>query len=285
MISVQAQTKRGVLLDGTLFSGSSKALLIAITGIHGNFYSNPFYLNIGQTLSQAGYDFLYAQTNDAFGQIRTLNVKTHLQEVIGSWNERFSMTNEDIQAWLNFAQKRNYTHIVLAGHSLGANKVLYFLSTHPEAKIDHFILLSPANLDYMTSSVTLREKKIILQMMHNGQENQILPFDLLGWIHCTAATAYDWVFSDILNNVHTQKNGDFSQAKKIHFTGALVIGTYDSFTDGNPVLFLKQLNSYMPSAKENQLIFIEKTGHTYQQKEQEIAHILLTLMKTWFPCP
>ena len=37
--------------------------MIAITGIHGNFYSNPFYYNIGNTLNAAGFDFIYAQTN------------------------------------------------------------------------------------------------------------------------------------------------------------------------------------------------------------------------------
>ena len=37
----------------------------------------------------------------------------------------------------------------------------------------------------------------------------------------------------------------------------------------------------MPTAKQNKLIFIEKTGHTYQQKEQEVADKLLGLVKAW----
>ena len=31
-------------------------MVIAITGIHGNFYSNPFYVNFGETLNAAGID-------------------------------------------------------------------------------------------------------------------------------------------------------------------------------------------------------------------------------------
>ena len=46
-------------------------MVIAITGIHGNFYSNPFYYNFGDTLNAGGIDFIYAQTNDAMGAIRT----------------------------------------------------------------------------------------------------------------------------------------------------------------------------------------------------------------------
>ena len=36
-----------------------------------------------------------------------------------------------------------------------------------------------------------------------------------------------------LNNVHTTKNGDFSQPGRITHTGTLIVGTYDNLTDGN----------------------------------------------------
>ena len=91
--------------------------MIAITGIHGNFYSNPFYYNIGETLNRGGIDFLYAQTNDAFGRIQTVNANTSRPEVIGSWNERFSCTDEDIEAYLRFVRHEGYAHVTLAGHS------------------------------------------------------------------------------------------------------------------------------------------------------------------------
>ena len=160
----------------------------AITGIHGNFYSNPFYYNIGDTLNADGIDFIYAQTNDAFSEIETYNVKTGEKEICGSWNERFSYTDEDIAAYLKFATE-NYKHVILAGHSLGANKVIHYLSSHHDKNLpEHFMLLSPANITYMTKNVT---------------------------------------------------------------------------------------------AQENKLIFIEKTGHTYQQKEQEIADIILKTVQDW----
>lgn len=42
MEAVRAETARGVLLDGCLFSARApQIVVIAITGIHGNFYSNP----------------------------------------------------------------------------------------------------------------------------------------------------------------------------------------------------------------------------------------------------
>ena len=109
----------------------------------------------------------------------------------------------------------------------------------------------------------------------------MLPFPFMGWVDCIAYTAYDWLFSDMLNNVHTAKNNDFSQAEQITHSGALLVGTYDNFTDGDPTEFLKNLNSHMPTSAQNSLIFIEKTGHTYQMKHQEVADKILHQLQEW----
>lgn len=282
MKNLELATKRGSVLNGVLFDAENAGtVVIAITGIHGNFYSNPFYINIGRTLSSNGIDFIYAQTNDAFGEIETYNVKTGENEIICSWNERFSYTDEDIDAYLEFARNRGYKHIILAGHSLGVNKVIYYLSKHHDLKVpEHFIFLSPANLTYMMKEVTDNEKDIIRRMVRYGQGEKILPFYFMGWVECTANTANDWI-SGSLNNVHTEIDGDFSQIEQIVHNGAMVIGTYDNFTCGDPSKFLRNINDHMKTATENKLIFIEKTGHKYQQKEQEIADVILKLVQDW----
>lgn len=285
MFRLNVTTKRGSVLNGVLFRPEEKraadTVMIAIAGIHGNFYSNPFYYNIGDTLNGSRIDFIYAQTNDAFGEIETVNVNTGKKEIIGSWNERFAYTDEDIDAYLRFAEEEGYEHIILAGHSLGANKVIYYLSRHHDPRVEHFFLLSPANLTYMMSGVTAREKQIIKEQVECGDGDKMLPFPFMGWVPCIANTAYDWQFSGLLNNVHTAKNGDFSQAGKIAHTGALLVGTYDNFTDGDPSDFLRNLNDHMTTAKENKLIFIEKTGHTYQMKNQEVADDILKQVQEW----
>lgn len=285
MFRLNVPTERGVVLNGVLFRPEKKktvdTVMIAITGIHGNFYSNPFYYNIGDTLNKDNIDFIYAQTNDAFSEIKTVNVKTGREETIGSWNERFAFTDEDIDAYLDFAEAEGYRHIILAGHSLGANKVIYYLSRHHDKRIEHFFLLSPANLTYMMSGVTDWEKRVIREQVEQGDGEKMLPFPFMGWVDCIANTAYDWQFSGLLNNVHTAKDGDFSQAEKITHTGALLVGTYDNFTDGDPSEFLRNLNSHMPAATKNDLIFIEKTGHTYQMKQQEVADKILKQLQKY----
>ena len=283
MREIKVNTKRGVQLDGVLFEAATPAttVMIAITGIHGNFYSNPFYYNIGDTLNAGGVDFIYAQTCDAFGTIKTRNVITDKNEIIGSWNERFADALDDVEAYINYAESRGYRHIILAGHSLGANKVIYYLSQQHDPRVDHFLLLSPANLDYMTSGVTTTEREIVRRLMAVGVADEMLPFPLMGWVQCKVATASDWLFDSLLNNVHTAPDGDFAQVEQITHGGALLIGTYDNFTDGDPSGFLRNINDHMPTASNNRLLFIERTGHTYQQKQQELADIILALLQDW----
>lgn len=276
-------TCRGSVLNGVLFASDKKAdtVLIAITGIHGNFYSNPFYYNIGDTLSATGIDFVYAQTCDAFGFIETENVVTGQKETIGSWNEDFRNVDDDLEAYLNYAKTSGYKRIVLAGHSLGANKVLWYLSRHHDAPIDHFLLLSPANLDAMMAGVTSQEKDYIREIVDEGRGEQMLPFYFMGWVECVARTAWQWLFTNWLNNVHLTDEADWSVTEGVQHTGALLIGTYDNFAGGDPVSFLERINRHIPTADQNKLIFIEKTGHTYQMKHQEVADDILKLMQDW----
>ncbi|AIZ78452.1 alpha/beta fold hydrolase [Actinobacillus equuli] len=283
MKELNIATQSGTVLHGVLFPAETQAktVVIAITGIHGNFYSNPFYYNIGETLSKAGVDFLYAQTRNAFGKMQEVNALTNEPEIIGSFNEDFAKTIEDLTAYLDFAEQQGYENIVLAGHSLGANKVIYYLSETQDPRVSKFLLLSPANVTHLTNFVGEPERAYIRQMIEKGQGQKLLPFELFGWLPATADTAYQWLYSPLLNNVHVEKDGDFSQVEKISHSGALLIGTLDRFTYGDPSGFLRNINNHFTNSQANELIFIENTGHTYQQKEQELADKIRDLLTTW----
>ncbi|MBR1932072.1 MAG: hypothetical protein IJ841_00060 [Prevotella sp.] len=60
----------------------------------------------------------------------------------------------------------------------------------------------------------------------------------------------------------------------------------------DPSGFLRTINSHIPTAAQrsarrdachskNRLLFIERTGHTYQQKHQEVADKILQLIRDW----
>ena len=208
MKKIEVPTKRGSVLDGVLFCKTKDpdSVLIAITGIHGNFYSNPFYYNFGETLNKGNIDFIYAQTCDAFGRMKKTNVNTGKKEYIGSYNEDFKNTDDDVEAYINFAEKLKYKNIYLSGHSLGANKIIYYLSRYHDSRVKKYILLSPSNITHLVNQITDDEKRLIKKYKEQGKDDEIIPFELFGWLECITRTAYDWVYNNILNNVHYEKD-------------------------------------------------------------------------------
>lgn len=107
----------------------------------------PCITNIGDTLSASGIAFIYAQTNDAFIKMETLNARTGRKEIIGSYNECFDDICDDLNAYVGAAADGGYAGIILAGHSLGANKVIHYLANARETPVNHYILVSPANMN------------------------------------------------------------------------------------------------------------------------------------------
>lgn len=83
--------------------------------------------------------------------------------------------------------------------------------------------------------------------------------------------AGDWLFSDTLDNVHPEPDGDFSQVSRIRVPGGLLIGSLDVFAGGEPVAFLRNLAEHFPDPARNRIVVIPGTGHTYQGKARETA--------------
>lgn len=279
---IKAQTRRGVQLDGVLFStGGEQSVVIAITGIHGNFFSNPMYYTLGDTLSENGIAFIYAQTNDAFNRMEALNTKTGHTEIIGSYNECFDDICDDISAYVGAAAKAGYRHIFLAGHSLGANKVIHYLANARETPVEHYILVSPANMEFMLANVTQQERAIIRDYVEYGRGGEMLPFPFMGWAPMLAVTAWQWLCKNPLDNVHSDPKGGFSEVGRIRQSGALIIGTYDRFSYGEPRAFIELINAHTQAPEKNEVIFVEGTGHIYSQREQVLADIVLRLARKW----
>ena len=217
MKNLEIPTKRGILLDATLFceTKDSISIVIAIVGIHAKTEENPFYYNIGTTLNKGNIDFLFTQTCDAIKKITKKNVITGKNETFGSFNEDFNNAEDDIEAYVNYAENKKYKHIYLAGHSLGANKVIYYLSKNHDPRIRKYILLSPADIKGLFEKNTEEEKKMIKEYKDKNKDNVIIPFLLFGWFECITKTAYDWAFNNLLDNIHSDKNGDISQISNI----------------------------------------------------------------------
>lgn len=275
--------KNGTQLTGVkFFTQAAKTVFIAITGVGGNIKSNRFYTNIGNLLSKNGIDFIVGHAIDAFDCVKSINQKTKKIEYYGAEYENFSQSDDEVQAYLDYIKGRNYDHIILGGQSLGANKVIHYLANHPNSKIDKFFLLSPINVDSLRDRITNKQRIYLKQEFIKGNLSSAMPFKLFHWQRGNVQTGWKWLTDNTLNNTHIENNADFSQVHAIKHSGALLIGTHDGYTRGNPMRYLKNINNHMLNKDKNNLIFIQDASHVYRNKEQEVAEkVLETIKQIW----
>ncbi len=279
--ALEVTTRTGTVLKGNIFkSPGAQAVVILITGVEGNIRNNPFYTVIGKKLQLENVDLIVGHTRDAFNRVVTFNKKTGKKEIYGAFDEDFQRSDDDVAAYLNYAHNVGYQHIVLGGQSFGANKVIHYLAYH-QPSIDHFLLMSPVNVEVLRKSITKRQRQMINERLRSGNSTKILPFRLFRWLTSTAANANRWLHDDTLNNVHVSQNGGADQLAKIPYSGALLIEMYDRFAGGSPVRYLENINNHLPTSRENELVYIPNTGHIYRHQEGKVAQAIKNLLQKW----
>ncbi len=98
---------------------STKTILINIHGTASAFYVEEFEQQFVETLTS--------------NRISTLFTNNRGNYVMESWQstgaalEKFEDCLIDIDTWIEFAQNKGYERIILQGHSLGSEKVVYYM--------------------------------------------------------------------------------------------------------------------------------------------------------------
>jgi pimeloyl-ACP methyl ester carboxylesterase len=134
------RTRDDVHLDGVFAEPSrrSETALIWVHGLGSVFSSGqPLIHELSLRLTRAGIGYFKFNTRGhdvVAGRGRTL---------AGAAFERFRDCVLDLRAVIAFARLRGYRRIVLAGHSTGANKVLYYAAETADRRVTGLILLGP----------------------------------------------------------------------------------------------------------------------------------------------
>ena len=100
-------------------------------------------------------------------------------------------------------------------------------------------------------------------------------------IETKRGTLLDGVLFEAEHEADTVKSSGIAASRGSDTVLICITGIHGNFTDGDPSGFLCNINAHMPTASENRLLFIERTGHTYQQKQQEQADKILLTIIDW----
>ena len=218
---IEVETKRGDMLYGCQYGEQYKDTCVIITnGTCGNIFENKFLQVVGEELEKNEISFIYAHNSGAFHRIDT---KTKSKKPIGCSYELFDNCLEDLQAYVTFAKESGFKHIILGGHSYGANKVVYYLSKNQKETIDKYILISPTDTGYLKEDEKLSAHELMpiaLKFKAENKLDQLLPIAFDNWNLYTARA-----FLDFIENKHAKNlpiysnNGSWKQLKMIKQTG------------------------------------------------------------------
>ena len=124
---VATETADGIQLHGLLIQPIASSLtpaIIWIPGFGANFYFAP-HLRLGQALAAQGSAVIVANTRGHdFGVM--LDPKAGSPYLAGAAWERLEESPLDLAGWIAFALHYGFAGTVLAGHSLGAVKVIAY---------------------------------------------------------------------------------------------------------------------------------------------------------------
>lgn len=277
---IEVNTKRGDTLYGCIYGEKYKDTCVIITnGTGGNIFENKFLQIVGKELEKSKICFIYAHNSGAFHR---LDSPTKSGKPSGCTYELFNNCIEDLQAYITWAKRNKYKHIILGGHSYGANKVVYYLSKNQKEKIDKYILLSPTDMGCLKNNKEISAKVLMPIAISYEKENkldELLPVLFDNYNQFVART-----FLDFMNNKNSKnlpiysKKGDWEQLRKIKQVGLFIMGENDSFSYGDTLSHLKIINENSKT-KNNIIKVIENCGHTFKHKEKELSQTILKFIK------
>lgn len=134
LVSMPVRRGRGTRLDGFWRHDARlrKRLLVFVHGMGGNFYRSRLKKELMVRCAGEGFDMLSFDNRGAGEGVR---------------DERFGWCVADIEAALAFGREAGYERFVLAGHSTGCQKIVYYQALRKDPRVAALVLLGPGD-DY-----------------------------------------------------------------------------------------------------------------------------------------
>lgn len=272
---VHVITEDNYLLYGLhLKADKSKTILIAIHGTASNFYENDFMEEIAKTAHEKGFSVLLTDN-------RGVGVLQAWPKLHGTSLEHFEDCVKDVDAWISFALQQGYEKIILQGHSLGSEKVVYYMNKGKyREKVDGVILLAPsdswgAEMEYLKKKGAEKYFEEARKLVKEGKGNQFLPSDWLSYSGVMPKSA-----DSFLNFM--EEGSELSKALPFHKKSLplvrtisvpilAVIGDQIEYT----VIPIREAMELLK--KENPLVEVHQIthcDHKFTDKEKELAEIV-----------
>lgn len=283
---INVPTPRGLVLKGAMWGDAAtmSTVVIMMSGICSNVFQNELLPSAGKVLSENGIAFIAGQATDAFSFISYHNTQTGKQTTTGVVNDDFSISYEDVDSYVKYAKNLGFKKIILAGHSLGSNRVIHYLANTSDNYVDNFIISAPVDLRHFFDIIPEKEMyfETAQKFIDEGRGKDILPFAFMGFSPMTANTLLAFYNAENLKNCPViSGDGETRSLSQIKVNGAFIIGACDSMTNRNAEGFIRKINSYCQNPYKNKIIVIPNASHIYFAKHEQHSQAVLDCVKSF----
>lgn len=298
VLLTKIKTRDGINLDGIYVAPKrkSKNALIWLHGLTSYFHSSQtFVKELSSRCTKLGFGYFKFDT-------RGHDLVTRGQgknQFLGTLFEEFRDCVFDIKAMVNFAKRLGYKNIILAGHSTGANKAVYYLYRTRDHNIKGIILIGGLN-DINAEIKRVGEKEFEKNIRLAERLNKRNPhsfFTSKGFLFTPRrylslhrpGTAED-VFP------YYNPGANWKELKSVRVPIAVIIGSKDEYLD-RPAkklieIFQSKAEQNANSTRQNfsrknlggqaksfSGIIIKNAGHGFYKKEKELAGEIINWIK------
>lgn len=280
--SFAVQTPKGYVLKGLWFGPKNPAqVIIFVHGLGSTVFSNHDLITPLTNATTAvlvfnnrGHDFV-----TSVRRIDKRKRKGYVSIFAGAAHEIFTDCADDIEGLVRFVQQQGVKHIVLAGHSTGSQKVVYYATRSGKQKnIEKIILLSPVS-DY--AGLFRQQKKAIIpkalakakELVVAGKPHELLPSELV-LIPCDAQRYLSLYTPDSIEEIFS-----FSQPKKvpgllhrIHIPTLVILAQHDEYWDRPVRRVATWFDQHLKAP--HQIEIIPQAEHAYPGKEKEVVALM-----------
>lgn len=269
---VRIRTRDGFFLDGIMSEPKRKGrtALVFVPGLGSVFYSGHALINeLAGAANRQGIGYFKFNTRGHDAVARGNGRKRG-----GAAFERFRDCVHDIRAMVAFAKKCGYRDIILAGHSTGANKILYYAAKVRDRRVRGIMLLGPiSDVAAMAHDIGWRELQRRVRIAKNIARRDPDAFVPREWGIWSASRYLSLYRPGEAEDTfpYYRARARWSALRAVRNPLAIIVGSSDEHLDrpARELIHAFRKNATMASSCIG--IIIPRAGHGFQRHEHELA--------------
>ncbi len=276
------KTSDGVVLDGIVVEPRKKSdiALVWIHGLGSNFsHGREMITEISRACVKDNIAYFKFNTRGHDLVNRGAPKRKVLQ---GSGFERFEDCVLDIRAVFSFARKRGYRAVILAGHSTGANKALYYLYKTKDPAVKGLVLLGAV------SDIAAGRKKFgraglargiaLAQKLAKKNPDALMPekygiFSAKRFLSMFQQGRSEDVFP------YLNARAGWKELKSVRVPVAVIFCSRDQYLDRPAQKLVETFRANALSTKSFTGAIIKSADHGFKGKERQLSKVIINWIK------